>query len=361
MVLAAGASIEPWTWDGDRLLLLDARRLPGAGPAFAVTSASSSARAIAARVVSGPTAAALAAWGLAFATEAAAGREATTGAALLRGSRSSMLAADPGSWVLRRTLATLPDAPGRGDAAAVTARLRTAHQTLAARLAGVLRDAGIRAPLLHGECGPLWGAGSGVGVEAIVGLLAGAPGPEVAPAVPPTADVAPGEVAAAARAAPAAPPSATTGAAVWVTEGRPWLTGARVTAWELGRLGCAATVVPDAAAATVLLERRVDALVMVAERSALDGTLALPVGALGLAVAAARARIPVIVARPDWALDPDARDAADLAEPPVADAALTHLGGTRITPPDAAVHAPRLDRVPADLVTHLVDQGAPTA
>jgi methylthioribose-1-phosphate isomerase len=78
-------------------------------------------------------------------------------------------------------------------------------------------------------------------------------------------------------------------------------------------------------------------------------------------VAAARARIPVIVARPDWALDPDARDAADLAEPPVADAALTHLGGTRITPPDAAVHAPRLDRVPADLVTHLVDQGAPTA
>ena len=99
---------------------------------------------------------------------------------------------------------------------------------------------------------------------------------------------------------------------VWVDETRPLLQGARLTAWELDELGIPFSVIVDGAAASLMADGDVDAVLTGADRIAANGDVANKVGTYGLAVAAAHHRLPFYVVAPTSTLDPSASSGADI-------------------------------------------------
>jgi methylthioribose-1-phosphate isomerase len=137
---------------------------------------------------------------------------------------------------------------------------------------------------------------------------------------------------------------------VYLDETRPLLQGARLTAWELAQMGVEHTLVVDSAGPTVIARRHVDAVVVGADRIAANGDVVNKIGTYPLALAAARAGIPFVVAAPESTIDlgtPDGasvhieiRDAAEILGPD--------------TPPSTAALNYAFDVTPADLVTAIV-------
>ena len=90
---------------------------------------------------------------------------------------------------------------------------------------------------------------------------------------------------------------------VWVDETRPVLQGARLTAWELDRLGIAATLVADVMAGSLMASGDVDVVVVGADRVAANGDVANKIGTYSLAVLAAHHGVPFYVAAPTSTVD----------------------------------------------------------
>ncbi|MEU4744869.1 S-methyl-5-thioribose-1-phosphate isomerase [Actinosynnema sp. NPDC023658] len=134
---------------------------------------------------------------------------------------------------------------------------------------------------------------------------------------------------------------------VYVDETRPLLQGSRLTAWELARMGIAHTVVVDSAGPTVIARGMADAVVVGADRIAANGDVVNKIGTYPLALAAARAGIPFVVAAPESTIDLATPDGT-LVEIEVRDPA--EIVGDRATP--ALNFA--FDVTPADLVTAIV-------
>src|SRR5262249_34517841 len=80
---------------------------------------------------------------------------------------------------------------------------------------------------------------------------------------------------------------------VWVDETRPYLQGARLTAWELEQAGVPHTLIPDVAAGSLMKNGEVDVVVVGADRVAANGDTANKVGTYPLALLAPPHRIPV--------------------------------------------------------------------
>jgi methylthioribose-1-phosphate isomerase len=99
---------------------------------------------------------------------------------------------------------------------------------------------------------------------------------------------------------------------VWVGETRPLLQGARLTAWELERLGIPHDVIVDGAAASFMARRAVDVVVTGADRIAANGDTANKIGTYALAVAAAHHGIPLVVVAPTSTLDPSAASGGEI-------------------------------------------------
>ena len=90
---------------------------------------------------------------------------------------------------------------------------------------------------------------------------------------------------------------------VWVDETRPLLQGARLTMWELDRLGIDATLVPDGAAASLMAAGEVDVVIVGADRIAANGDVANKIGTYALAVLARHHGCPFYVAAPTSTID----------------------------------------------------------
>jgi methylthioribose-1-phosphate isomerase len=101
-------------------------------------------------------------------------------------------------------------------------------------------------------------------------------------------------------------------AEVWVTETRPLLQGARLTAWELERSGIPFRVVTDGSAGALMAQSLVDRVVVGADRIAANGDVANKVGTYPLAVVARRHGVPFYVAAPLSTLDPETADGAGI-------------------------------------------------
>jgi methylthioribose-1-phosphate isomerase len=143
---------------------------------------------------------------------------------------------------------------------------------------------------------------------------------------------------------------------VWVDETRPVLQGARLTAWELDRLGIPATLVADGMAAGLMAAGEVDCVVVGADRIAANGDVANKVGTYGLAVLAAYHRVPFYVAAPTSTVDLDcpSGDHIPIEQRPAEE--LTMMAGHRIAPPGMAVDNRAFDVTPAALVTAIVTE-----
>ena len=147
---------------------------------------------------------------------------------------------------------------------------------------------------------------------------------------------------------------------VWVDETRPVLQGARLTAWELQRLGIPATLVPDVMAASLMASGDVDLVVVGADRIAANGDVANKIGTYGLAVLARFHGLPFYVAAPRSTFDPATPDGAAIEIERRSPDEVTSLGGVRTAPEGVAAENRAFDVTPADLVTAYITEDGVT-
>jgi methylthioribose-1-phosphate isomerase len=143
---------------------------------------------------------------------------------------------------------------------------------------------------------------------------------------------------------------------VYVCETRPLLQGARLTTWELARMGVPHRLIVDGAAAGLIVGGRVDAVVVGADRIAANGDVANKVGTLAHALAARRAGIPFVVAAPESTIDPDTARGADIEIEERSAAEVLGFGGTSTAAAGTAAANPAFDVTPADLVSAIVTE-----
>jgi methylthioribose-1-phosphate isomerase len=139
---------------------------------------------------------------------------------------------------------------------------------------------------------------------------------------------------------------------VYVDETRPLLQGSRLTSWELTEMGIDHTVIVDSAAATVLARGLADVVVVGADRITANGDVVNKIGTYPLALAAARARRPFVVAAPESTIDPAIASGLEV-EIEVRDGEeVLGIGGL----PGTATLNYAFDVTPADLVTAIVTE-----
>jgi methylthioribose-1-phosphate isomerase len=143
---------------------------------------------------------------------------------------------------------------------------------------------------------------------------------------------------------------------VLATESRPLLQGARLTVWELSRLGIPHELCVDSAAAGLLAGGAADAVILGCDRVAASGDVANKVGTYMLALAARAAGIPFVVAGPRSTIDPRCADGASIVIEERDPDEVRTVRGQWITLPDTAVRNPAFDVTPASLVSALVTE-----
>jgi methylthioribose-1-phosphate isomerase len=143
---------------------------------------------------------------------------------------------------------------------------------------------------------------------------------------------------------------------VWVDETRPLLQGARLTAWELRRLGIPYTLISDGMAGALFRAGKVARVLVGADRVARNGDFANKIGTYGVAVLARAHGVPFHPVAP-WStvdLNCPSGEAIPIEERPGEE--VRGARGTRWAPPDAPVFNPAFDVTPAALVTSLVTE-----
>ena len=144
--------------------------------------------------------------------------------------------------------------------------------------------------------------------------------------------------------------------AVIADETRPFLQGARLTAWELHKDRIPVTVIADNMAASVLRSGGVSCIVVGTDRTAANGDVANKIGTYPLAVMASRHGVPFYVAAPLSSIDLDCPSGAEIPIEQRSADEITHLGGKRITPKGIKVFNPAFDVTPAELVTAIITE-----
>ena len=143
---------------------------------------------------------------------------------------------------------------------------------------------------------------------------------------------------------------------MYADETRPWLQGARLTAWELLQDGIPVTLLPDAAAGSLLASGKVGCVVVGADRIARNGDTANKVGTYPLALSAQAAFVPFFVAAPLSTVDLRAGTGRDIPIEERSSEEVTHLGGSRIAADGVAVFNPAFDVTPAALISSIITE-----
>ncbi|MCL4290888.1 MAG: S-methyl-5-thioribose-1-phosphate isomerase [Thermoleophilia bacterium] len=294
--------------EGDRVVLLDQRRLPDEVVELVCRSAGEVAEAIRALAIRGAPAIGVAA-AMGYALAALRGDDLDEAAATLLASRPTAVNL---AWALGEMRAAGSD-PDR-----LVERARGLHADEVARCVAMsdhavplFRPGGARV-LTHCNTGALATAGHGSALGAVKAAFAR------------------GLV-----------------ERVWVDETRPLLQGSRLTAWELERAGVPFAVVVDGAAGSLMARGEVSHVVVGADRIAANGDVANKIGTYGLAVLAAHHRIPFVVVAPTSTID--------LAIVTGAEIPLERRPAAEVTARFRAEN-PAFDVTPAALVTAIVTE-----
>lgn len=143
---------------------------------------------------------------------------------------------------------------------------------------------------------------------------------------------------------------------VIVTETRPLLQGARLTAWELKRDGIPVTLITDNMAGYVMSQGKVDLVLVGADRIAANGDVANKIGTYTLAVLAKRHRVPFYVVAPTTTIDPEISSGSEIEIEHRDPSEVTCIGGRRMAPEGVEVLNPAFDVTPASLVTAIATE-----
>jgi methylthioribose-1-phosphate isomerase len=302
--LSKTSTVEPIRWKGDRLELLDQRLLPDEMAYVTCRSAEDVARAIKDMVVRGaPAIGCAAAFGVVLSKGSAASYE------VLSKSRPTAVNL---FWALER-MRKAQDL--EAEAVAIYEEDLAANRELG-RLGAALIPERARV-MTHCNTGALATAGYGTALGVI-------------------------------RA------SKSKSISVIANETRPYLQGARLTAWELIQEGIPCTLITDSMAGHLMSRGEVDVIVVGADRIAANGDVANKIGTYALAVLAQRHRIPFYVAAPRSTFDPKIPDGSriPIEERPAAE--VTGYRDARWAPQGVQVRNPAFDVTPAELVTGII-------
>ena len=322
--------IRPIRWTGDALELLDQRRLPFEVEYVRCLTSTEVARAIHALTVRGaPAIGIAAAWGVVLASRVVEAIDGGEAAVKLQPAIEELNAARPTAvnlgWALARMRAALLTS-GQDWRAALEAQARTiaADDLAANRRMGALGAALIEPGsnvLTHCNTGSLATAGFGTALGVI------------------RAGVAQGRI-----------------GQVYAGETRPWLQGARLTAWELQQDGIAPTLVADAAAAHLMRTGRVQWVIVGADRICANGDTANKIGTYQLAISARHHGVRFMVAAPSSTVDmaTPSGDAIDIEERDPGE--LFGLGGVRTAAADIQAWNPVFDVTPHGLIDAIVTE-----
>src|ERR1700734_3402010 len=143
---------------------------------------------------------------------------------------------------------------------------------------------------------------------------------------------------------------------VFADETRPFLQGARLTAWELMKDNIPTTVLCDNMAAALMGQGRIQAVIVGADRIAANGVVANKIGTYGVSILAKEHNIPFYVAAP-WSTLALATSHGDLI--PIEQRAateVTHSNGKQMTPHGVSIENPAFDVTPAKYVTAIITE-----
>ena len=296
--------VEPIRWRGDRLELLDQRQLPDRTEYVACRTAAEVAQAIRDMVVRGaPAIGCAAAFGVVLSKGSAEAYE------LLAQSRPTAVNL---FWALER-MKKSPDL--EAEARAIYEEDLAANHAMG-DLGAALIPQGARV-MTHCNAGALATAGYGTAL----GVIRSAKGKRIS---------------------------------VIASETRPYLQGARLTAYELVQEGIPCTLITDSMAGHLMAKGEVDVVVVGADRIAANGDVANKIGTYALAVLAKRHGIPFYVVAPLSSFDASIPDGAHIPIEERPEAEVTGYRETRWAPQGVQVRNPAFDITPAELITGIV-------
>lgn len=310
-------SIRAVLWQGDRLRLLDQRRLPFEETYVDCRSAADVAQAIRDLVVRGaPAIGIAAAWGVVLAARAEP-RLLDRALALLRAARPTAVNL---MWALDRMKGAGADADALAhEAQAIQDEDLAANRHMGELGAALLGD-GIGV-LTHCNTGSLATAGYGTALGVIrAGFVSGRI------------------------------------ARVYAGETRPWLQGARLTMWELRRDGIPATLIADSAASHLMKTGQVQWVVVGADRIAANGDTANKIGTYQLAIAARHHGVKFMVVAPSSTIDMATAGGDDIEIELRAPDELLGYGSQRTVVDGALAWNPVFDVTPAGLIDAIVTE-----
>jgi methylthioribose-1-phosphate isomerase len=300
--------VQPLRWQGDRLELLDQRLLPDRAEYVTCRTAADVAQAIRDMVVRGaPAIGCAAAFGIVLASKQNTDLEEAHG--ILAASRPTAVNL---FWALER-MRKAKDL--EAEALAIYNEDLAANRAMG-RLGAELVPHGARI-MTHCNAGALATAGYGTAL----GVIRAAKDKQVS---------------------------------VIANETRPYLQGARLTAWEMVQEGIPCALITDSMAGYMMARGEVDMVVVGADRIAANGDTANKIGTYAIAVLARRHGIPFYVAAPLSTFDPSIPDGAHIPiEERPADE-VTGYRGTRWAPEGVTVRNPAFDVTPAELITAII-------
>ncbi|HGX94061.1 MAG TPA: S-methyl-5-thioribose-1-phosphate isomerase [Candidatus Tenderia sp.] len=143
---------------------------------------------------------------------------------------------------------------------------------------------------------------------------------------------------------------------VFADETRPWLQGARLTAWEMVQEGIPVTLIGEGAAATVMQQGKVKWVIVGSDRIAANGDVANKIGTYSLAVLARYHGVKFMVVAPTSTVDMEIQSGVDIPIEERAQEEVLTMAGTRIAPQGALAWNPSFDVTPAGLVDAIVTE-----
>ena len=302
--LIRGSKVQPIRWRRDRLELLDQRALPDKTVYVTCRTAEQVAKAIRDMVVRGaPAIGCAAAYGVVLGKGAKAAYE------VLAKSRPTAVNL---FWALERMRGAKEL---EAEANAIYAEDIAANRTLGEFGAELIPD---RARIMtHCNTGALATAGHGTAL----GIVRSSKGKKVS---------------------------------VIACETRPYLQGARLTAWECMQEGIPCTLITDSMAGHLMSRGEVDVVVVGADRIAANGDVANKIGTYALAVLAKRHGVPFYVAAPLSSFDPKIADGSQIPIEERPGDEVTGYRKTRWAPKGVRVRNPAFDVTPAELITGII-------
>ncbi|GKT06809.1 S-methyl-5-thioribose-1-phosphate isomerase [Desulforhabdus sp. TSK] len=143
---------------------------------------------------------------------------------------------------------------------------------------------------------------------------------------------------------------------VYACETRPFLQGARLTAYELQCAGIPVTLITDNAAGSLMQQGKIDVVVVGADRIASNGDTANKIGTYTVAVLARTHNIPFYVAAPRSTIDPSLADGSGIPIEQRDPREVTHLFGRPVAPKDIKALNPAFDVTPSKYITGIITE-----